>query len=104
MIKYSCDRCGKSCETDEINYIKFLDNEGDKQCFQLCAECYAECYNDFVAFLAQDPNIKGKLAPRGTPYEVFIYDEEEIHENCTVQILKNSVTVEISIGWWENEN
>lgn len=37
------------------------------------------------------------------PPETNIYDEEEIHKNCTVQILKNSVTEETSIGWWEND-
>ena len=31
---------------------------------------------------------------------VGIYDEEEIIEGCTVQILRNSVTGEVSIGWW----
>lgn len=31
-----------------------------------------------------------------------IYDVEEIHRDCTVQILRNSVTGEVSIGWWEN--
>lgn len=35
--------------------------------------------------------------------ETNIYDEEEIHENCTVQIWRNSQTGEESIGWWENE-
>lgn len=35
--------------------------------------------------------------------ESNIFDEEEIHENCTVQILKNSVTGQCSVGWWENE-
>lgn len=30
------------------------------------------------------------------------YDEEEIIENCTVQILRNSRTGKISIGWWRN--
>ena len=39
----------------------------------------------------------------GIPTETNIYDEEKIHENCTVQILRNSVTGEESIGWWENE-
>lgn len=34
---------------------------------------------------------------------VSIFDEEEIHTNCTVQILRNSITGETSIGWWENE-
>jgi hypothetical protein len=33
--------------------------------------------------------------------EVNIYDREEIHENCTVQVLTNSVTGEVSVGWWE---
>lgn len=33
-----------------------------------------------------------------------IYDEQEIHTNCTVEILRNSVTGETSIGWWENDN
>ena len=37
-----------------------------------------------------------------TPTETNIYDEEEIHENCTVQILRNSLTGEESVGWWEN--
>ena len=35
--------------------------------------------------------------------EPNIYDEEERHENCTVQILRNSVTGAVSFGWWENE-
>lgn len=35
--------------------------------------------------------------------EPNIYDEEEIHENCTVQILRNSQTGAVSFGWWENE-
>ena len=35
--------------------------------------------------------------------DLNVFDEEEIHENCTVQILKNSSTGEVSVGWWENE-
>ena len=35
--------------------------------------------------------------------ETNIFDIEEIHPNCTVQILRNSVTGEISVGWWENK-
>lgn len=34
--------------------------------------------------------------------EIFVYDQEEMHENCTVQILTNSKTGQLSIGWWEN--
>lgn len=33
-----------------------------------------------------------------------LYDKEEIHHNCCVQILYNSVTGESSIGWWPEDN
>ena len=33
-----------------------------------------------------------------------IFDEEELHDNCTVQILKNTQTGESSTGWWDNES
>lgn len=36
--------------------------------------------------------------------ETNVYDTEEIHHNCTVQILTNSVTGEVSVGWWKEEN
>lgn len=32
-----------------------------------------------------------------------IYDVVEEHKNCTVQVLKNSVTGEMSVGWKKNE-
>jgi hypothetical protein len=32
-----------------------------------------------------------------------IYDQEEVHHNCTVQVLRNSVTGETSVGWWEEK-
>lgn len=31
-----------------------------------------------------------------------LYDEEIIYPNCTVQIRRNSVTGEESVGWWRN--
>ena len=34
--------------------------------------------------------------------ETNIYNEEEIHENCTVVIWRNSETGDESIGWLEN--
>lgn len=34
--------------------------------------------------------------------ETNLYDEVEIHPDCTVQILRNSATGEVSIGWWDN--
>ncbi len=29
-----------------------------------------------------------------------LFDQEEVYENCTVQVLKNSHTGDISIGFW----
>ena len=30
------------------------------------------------------------------------FDEEELLTDCTVQILRNSRTGEVSVGWWRN--
>ena len=30
------------------------------------------------------------------------YDQEEIYENCTVQVWSNSQTGDVSIGYWRN--
>lgn len=51
---------------------------------------------------------KEKLIKAGLLYPdsdstIPIYDECEVHTNCTVEILRNSKTGEISIGWWPNE-
>ncbi len=35
--------------------------------------------------------------------ETNLYDVVEEHGNCTVQVLRNSVTGEESVGWWVNE-
>lgn len=32
-----------------------------------------------------------------------VFDKESVYENCTVQILRNSLTGEQSIGWWPNK-
>ena len=32
-----------------------------------------------------------------------LYEEVERHDNCTVQVLRNTITGELSVGWWENE-
>lgn len=35
--------------------------------------------------------------------EVNLYEEVELHTNCTVQILRNVLTGELSVGWWKND-
>lgn len=32
--------------------------------------------------------------------DIPIYDKEELVEGCTVQILTNSITGDVSVGWW----
>ncbi len=34
---------------------------------------------------------------------IAVFDQEEIHHNCTVQVLTNSVTGETSVGWWKEK-
>jgi Lar family restriction alleviation protein len=40
---------------------------------------------------------------RADDIDIPIYDKETRHENCTVQILENTETGRISVGWWRNE-
>ena len=35
--------------------------------------------------------------------EINAYDKEGIYHDCTVQVLTNTVTGEVSVGWWRNE-
>ena len=35
--------------------------------------------------------------------EIPIYDREEIHHGCVVQVLTNTITGETSVGWWKEE-
>lgn len=55
--------------------------------------------DDYFCFSTQmiEPAILYKV----TDSNLFV--EEEIHTNCTVQILRNVATGELSVGWWENE-
>ena len=35
--------------------------------------------------------------------DMNVFDDEEIHENCTVQVWSNKATGQSSVGWWKNE-
>lgn len=35
--------------------------------------------------------------------QVLVYDKVETYDNCTVQILTDSKTGNVSVGWWKNE-
>lgn len=36
-------------------------------------------------------------------YEINLFDEEETYPDCTVQVLRNSITGSESVGWWRND-
>lgn len=53
-----------------------------------------------------DPPIEtGHLYEKAPPpkYTVNLYDEMETYTDCTVQLLRNSVTGKVSVGWWPND-
>lgn len=31
------------------------------------------------------------------------YDQVESYDNCTVQVLTNTKTGDVSVGWWKND-
>ena len=33
-----------------------------------------------------------------------LYDKREVYRNCTVEVLTNTVTGDVSVGWWQNDN
>ena len=44
-----------------------------------------------------------RRAPEIVKVETCFYDKEEIYENCTVQVLTNTKTGDVSVGWWKND-
>lgn len=70
-----------------------FDAEGKTHCYE-CPLVIDLQSRQCIATLEQTMN-------GGNP-SVSVFDKEEIIENCTVQILSNSTTGEVSIGWWKN--
>ena len=81
-----------------------------------CAECEvkeaAKCGTDYKYLfkhekyydsIRPDCPLKEHFPLKQITIKTNIYDQEEIHHNCTVQVLTNSVTGDTSIGWWEEK-
>lgn len=97
----------------------------DMEMPERCGECFnCDCnFNDgenavenWMCLLRMrfvGDHVKNNGRPTWCPLKPFIppepqittniYDQEEIHHGCTVQILRNSVTGEVSVGWWKEE-
>ena len=73
----------------------------------LCEKVNLGSYSVVGLAMAKIAGIKAMqnalLELANTTVEINVYDEVELHENCAVEILRNSVTGEESVGWWENE-
>ena len=48
-------------------------------------------------------HVERMYEPELVKVETNLFDKEEIYQNCTVQILTNTVTGEVSVGWWKND-
>ena len=43
------------------------------------------------------------VAPEQVMVECNVYDQEQIYRDCTVQVLTNTATGAVSVGWWQND-
>lgn len=64
---------------------------------------YTEEEQVLLTSLDKAVEVLRKQSETKSQIETNIYDIEEIHTNCTVQILTNSITGETSVGWWKND-
>lgn len=81
-----CPFCGGEAE------VLYLRNVGY---FPRCKECR-------VALRLEETE-EDAVRKWNTRTETIIYDKEETIEGCTVQILTNSETGDVSVGWWREE-
>ena len=40
----------------------------------------------------------------GAEIETSIFNERTVYPNCTVEVWRNSVTGEVSVGWYRNDD
>lgn len=101
-----CPFCGSA----DIRVITTPD-----QCVVCCGNCHASMSRlnfmvcTSIAETLRDAHPKAVRAWNRRTSEIvnvetIFFDKEEIHENCTVQVLTNTATGDVSVGWWENEN
>ena len=79
-----------------LKIMKYCDEKGIK----INKEKKIEALDTTIAIL--NKLIKNTEQQNVENMEINIYDEEETYSDCTVQVLKNSVTGKVSVGWWKN--
>ena len=74
-----------------------------RECAQTCG-CGACRYSydgcsHYKILMAAAETLESYIHPESSG----LYDIEEVHDNCRVEVWKNSVTGEVSVGWYESE-
>lgn len=103
-----CPFCGKEAE---IRYTKgdphgwtsytYYPNEKGYVC---CKTCFSKTTVKKVENAVKTWNTRlfvNKASTEKT--QAHIFDRCEIYKNCTVEVLKNSFTGDVSYGWWRND-
>ena len=78
-----------------------VESAGNGMWYGFCRWKCEQLYNDDEA-IGSDCPFK-EYSPSEKKISTNLYDQEEIHHNCTVQILRNSVTGDVSVGWWKEK-
>lgn len=71
--------------------------------FVVCEEVPTKSADDCDFFKDCSRFIELPCNKMNATVESNIYDEEETYYDCTVQVLRNSITGETSIGWFRND-
>lgn len=61
----------------------------------------AQAADTIERLIAENARLK---AERDAAVEINVFDSCELHTNCTVEVLRNSITGEVSVGWWDNDD
>ena len=71
--------------------------------FVVCEEVPTKSADDCDFFKDRSRFIELPCNKMNATVESNIYDKEEIYYDCTVQVLRNSITGETSVGWFRND-
>lgn len=79
---------------------------------------YEELFKKHLALIGENEELRAKLEKaeadleematalsviRTVSVKTNLFDLVEEHDHCHVQVLKNSITGDISVGWWKEE-
>lgn len=93
-------------ESDLVHRKEILDKLDKWMCTvkrNLCPGLMKTTILDTLAHVTEDIQAMKSISPEQVMVECNIYDQEHIYRDCTVQILENTRTGEISVGWWQND-